>query len=133
MRTPPIDSRWHNVSGLLPCPMCGPASEATASGTFSGDHTVYCAQCGLRIGHYLSRREATEAWNRRGGILAVVKPPPGHDVLGYIDFLESWVVVHCDDAGVWRCTWDGSELCDDVTYWQELPADPKQKEEGRDA
>ena len=57
-----------DANGLLPCPMCGPTSEATASGTFRGDHTVFCAACGLRIGHYCFRREAAEAWNRRGGL-----------------------------------------------------------------
>jgi hypothetical protein len=121
-----------DANGLLPCPMCGPTSEATASGTFRGDHTVFCAAWGLRIGHYCSRREAAEAWNRRGGIAAVVKPPSGQHVLGYIDFLEAWVVVHCDDAGMWRCAWDGEQLCDDVTYWQELPADPERKKQEDD-
>jgi len=133
MRNSPIDARQQSVTSLLPCPMCGPTGKPTASGTFQGDYTVYCAECGLRIGYYDSRRKAARAWNRRGDRAVVVKPPSGHDVLGYIDVLDAWVVVRCDDAGVWRCAWDGSALCDDVTYWQELPADPEPKEENCDA
>lgn len=55
------------MADLKPCPFCGGEAIVDMDEDWYWDWHAWCFNCNCDIGHYATKKEAIEAWNRRVG------------------------------------------------------------------